>query len=116
MPWSTDIARGLGDSEPNAAEQFALVGRSVSSQMHVHLQVAQVDAAGQAAPGSFDHHSCLEGPHLHSQADKNCDQCFDWEAEEEGKFEARKADEGEQNNEVHGIAKNREESKRNEGG
>ena len=51
--------------------------------MHMHARVAQVDAAGEPVPGSFDCHSHLEGPQLHFQADKNRDQCFDWEAKEE---------------------------------
>ena len=56
------------------------------------MLVLRVDGAGQPVLGSFDRHSCLEGPQLHFHADKNCDQCFDWEVEEEGKFEARGAE------------------------
>ena len=64
-------------------------------QMCACARVARVDVAGQPVPGSFDWHSCLEGPQLHFRADKNRDQCFDWEVEEEAKFEARGVDEGE---------------------
>ena len=64
-------------------------------QTHLHARVARVDVAGQPVGGSFDRHSYLEGPQLHFRADKNRDQCFDWEMEEEAKFGARGADEGE---------------------
>ena len=64
-------------------------------QTHLCACVARVDVAGQPVRGLFDRHSHLEGPQLNFRADKNRDQCFDWEMEEEAKFEARGADEGE---------------------
>ena len=64
------------------------------SQMCAHAWVARVDVAGQPVPGLFNWHSHLEGPQLCFRANKNRDQCFDWEVEEEAKFEARGVDEG----------------------